>query len=130
MEDFNADAQGNMAEADRGRYNASVTLLHVFDRRVDELVGVSVATETGDEVGEIDSIGRRGDTIVAIIGVGGFLGLSENDIAVPVERLLFRDTLVIVPEATESELNAMPEYNASRVIMLRSDDRLADAINM
>ncbi|MGR3512112.1 MAG: PRC-barrel domain-containing protein [Paracoccaceae bacterium] len=130
MEDFNADAQGNMAEADRTRYNESVATLPVFDRRAEELVGLSVATEGGDEVGEIDNIGRRGDTIVAIIGVGGFLGLGENDIAVPVERLLFRDNLVIVPQVTESELNAMPEYNESEVTMLRSNDRLADAINM
>ena len=118
MEDFNADEQGNMAEEDRARYQENVQRLPIFNLTAEELTGRSVATETGEDVGEIDFIGVRGDTVVAIIGVGGFLGMGENEVAIPVEKLIMREDEVIVPGVTEERLESMPEFNEAEVEIL------------
>ncbi|QFT57410.1 PRC-barrel domain protein [Sulfitobacter sp. THAF37] len=130
MKDYNADEQGNMSEDDRARYADETQNLPIFDMTVSELVGRSVATETGEDVGEVDFIGVRGDTIVAIIGVGGFLGMGENEVAVPVNQMLVRETELIVPGTTEERLESMPEFNESEVRLLDADIRLAEEVGL
>lgn len=130
LEDYNADEQGNMADEDRKRYQEDVQRLPIFNLTADELNGRSVATETGEEVGDIDSIGVRGNTIVAIIGVGGFLGMGENNVAIPVEKLILRENEVIVPGVTEERLESMPEFNESEVQILDPSMRLAESIGV
>ncbi|WP_223870708.1 PRC-barrel domain-containing protein [Salipiger aestuarii] len=130
MEDFNADEQGNMADEDRARYQDTVKALPIFDRNVEDLMGHSVATESGEDVGEVDFIGVRGQTIVAIVGVGGFLGMGENEVAVPVEKLILRGDELILPEYTQSQLENMPEYNESEVRILEPGVRLAEELGL
>jgi len=130
MEDFNADAQGNMSDEDRKRYQEDVQRLPIFNLTAEELTGRSVATETGEDVGEIDFIGVRGDTIVAIIGVGGFLGMGENEVAIPVEKLILREDEVIVPGVTEERLESMPEFNEAEVRILEPGIRLAEELGL
>jgi hypothetical protein len=130
METFNADEMGNMADADRARYQESVRVLPIFDLNVENLVGRSVATERGETVGDVDYIGVRGQTLVAIIGVGGFLGMGENNVAVPVEKMILRRDELIVPEVTEAQLENMPEYNETEVRILQPGIRLADELGL
>ncbi|UWR21239.1 PRC-barrel domain-containing protein [Sulfitobacter sp. S190] len=130
LEDFNADAEGNMSEEDRSRYQESVKVLPIFDRTAEDLIGRSVATETGEDVGEVDFIGVRGQTLVAIVGVGGFLGMGENEIAVPVEKLILRRDELILPEHTQSQLENMPEYNEAEVKVLEPGIRLAEQLGL
>ncbi len=130
MEDFNADEQGNMAEEDRARYAASVAVLPIFKLTTDDLEGRDVYTETGEDVGEINFIGRRGDTLVAIVAVGGFLGLGERDVAVPVEKMVVREDRIVVPQVTQDQLENLPEYNANEVQTLEPGLRLADEVNL
>lgn len=130
MEDYNADEAGNMAEEDRQRYAEETAILPIFDLTVEQLVGRSVATETGEDVGEVDFIGVRGDTIVAIVGVGGFLGMGENEIAVPVNQMLVRETELIVPGTTQDRLESMPEFNEAEVRILEPGIRLAEEVGL
>lgn len=130
MEDFKADEAGNMADEDRARYQESVSVLPIFDRTAEDLIGRSVAIESGEDVGEVDFIGMRGQTLVAIIGVGGFLGMGENEVAVPVEKLILREDELILPEFTQSQLENMPEYNESEVRVLDPGLRLAEQLGL
>ncbi len=130
MEDFNADEAGNMPEEDRARYKESVEVLPIFNQNVEDLVGRSVATESGEDVGEVDFIGIRGQTLVAIVGVGGFLGMGENEIAVPLEKLIIRGNELIVPQFTQSQLENMPEFNESEVRILEPGVRLAEEVGL
>ncbi|MCR8825967.1 PRC-barrel domain-containing protein [Pseudosulfitobacter koreensis] len=130
LEDYNADEQGNMAEADRERYQAEVAVLPIFRLRVEELTGRNVATEMGEDVGEIDAVGMRGDTLVAIVGVGGFLGMGENNVAIPLEKLIMQGNEVIVPGVTEERLEMMPEFNEAEVRVLQPGVVMADELGM
>lgn len=130
MEDFNADEQGNMADEDRARYQENVQRLPIFNLTADQLTGQSVATESGKIVGKIDLIGVRGDTVVAVLGVGGFLGFGKTDIAIPVEQFIFRENVIIVPGVTEERLESMPEFNEAEVRVLDPGMRLSDHIGL
>ncbi len=129
-EDYNADEMGMMETEDRDRYRNETSVLPIFNLNRDDLVGRSVATERGEDVGEIDFIGRRGDTLVAIIGVGGFLGMGENEVAIPLEKLILREDEVIVPGYTEERLENMPEFNEAEVRLMDADMRLAEWIGL
>ncbi|WP_339646832.1 PRC-barrel domain-containing protein [Jannaschia helgolandensis] len=83
------------------------------DVRVSDLVGMDVRGETGNEVGEIDSIVKGNDGLVAIVGVGGFLGLGEHEVAIALDRFERSDDVLILNALTESELEAMPAWDKS-----------------
>ncbi len=129
-EDFNASESGEMEEADLTRYQERVKDLPLFNLRSDELVGRSVATEAGEDVGEIDFIGVRGNTLVAIVGVGGFLGMGENEVAIPVDKMYARGDEIIIPGVTEERLTSMPEFDESEVRLLDPGVRLAEEIGL
>lgn len=50
----------------------------------------------------------------AIIGVGGFLGLGRNDVAIPMEQLQLQKGDLILPGATKSALKALPKFEYAR----------------
>ena len=57
--------------------------------RTSELNGMTVYNERDEEIGTIDDvvIDRSGDVKAVVIGVGGFLGIGQRNVAVPFERL-------------------------------------------
>jgi len=73
-----------------------------------------------------DSIGTISDLLVgadgrishAVLGVGGFLGIGEKNVALPLGQLrLMRQadgTLVGFVTSTKKQLNDMPAFDASR----------------
>jgi hypothetical protein len=52
-----------------------------------------------------------GVAVLAIISVGGFLGIGDKLVAVPFDQLqLDKDKAILMSSATEEQLKAMPEY--------------------
>jgi hypothetical protein len=129
IEDFNADEMGNIEdEQDRERYREAAMANPLFERTAGEFLGRNVITEEGEDVGEIDFIGVRGDTLVAIVGVGGFLGMGENDVAIPVNQMVLEDDVIVLPRISEDRLEDMPEYDDRMVRQLDPNLRLSDGI--
>lgn len=54
-----------------------------------QFIGRTVYSSANENVGEINDLvmNKDLDTVVAIIGVGGFLGIGEKDVAIPVEQI-------------------------------------------
>jgi PRC-barrel domain len=46
----------------------------------------------------------------AIIGVGGFLGLGERQVAIPVSRFTHCEGRMVLPDATKDALQATPSF--------------------
>jgi predicted outer membrane protein/sporulation protein YlmC with PRC-barrel domain len=61
--------------------------------RASKLVGVDVYNENNEKIGDIDEVlvNREGKIDSVIIGVGGFLGMGEHDVAVPFASLQWVD---------------------------------------
>jgi len=93
------------------------------EMRASKLIGTNVTNAANESVGEINDVvlGKDGKVAAVIIGVGGFLGMGEHDVAISYSGLKFakdssnRD--VITVNATKDQLKAAPAWkwdNAAR----------------
>jgi hypothetical protein len=75
------------------------------------------ATDAGEPVGQIrDVIMARGGSVEAVIvGVGGFLGMGEKDVAVSFDRIVRavdeNDDVWLVIKASADELDQAPAFD-------------------
>ena len=79
----------------------------------DELVGKAIENPDGDNVGDIQSVYLKPDGQIdsVIIGVGGFLGIGERDVAVKWADLNITDNGDrITTPLTKEQLEALPQY--------------------
>jgi sporulation protein YlmC with PRC-barrel domain len=65
-----------------------------------KLIGTKVVSANNESIGDINDVivDRQGQAVAAVVGVGGFLGIGEKDVAVPFASLEF---------ATRDQVNAM-----------------------
>ena len=75
--------------------------------RVDWITGTTVTSPNGENIGSINDLIVDGDTgqmKAAVIGVGGFLGIGEKQIALPWEELTINsDAQEITSDLTQEE---------------------------
>src|SRR5690606_32897767 len=79
----------------------------------DELIGMNVVNQDGEDVGDISDvvISKDDQAVLAIISVGGFLGVGEKEVAVPFDQLQQgEDEAILLSSATEEELKQKPAY--------------------
>ena len=59
--------------------------------RASKLMGLDVYNENNDKLGDINELilDKTGKVNAVVIGVGGFLGMGEHDIAVSMDKLKF-----------------------------------------
>jgi putative membrane protein len=82
---------------------------------VEEVLGSSVVNEQGDEVGEIQDLVVKDNAYYAVLAVGGFLGLGEKDVAIPLDQLkLGEDESYLMSKQTEDELEQIPAYEQAQ----------------
>ncbi len=81
--------------------------------QVDRLVGKTVENPNGDNVGDIESVYVKPDGQVdsVILGVGGFLGIGEREVAIKWSELnVSADGDRITTSMTKEQLKALPQY--------------------
>jgi putative membrane protein len=82
---------------------------------IGEMLGAPVVNESGDEVGEIQDVVIKDNTYYAVLSVGGFLGLGDKDVAIPLDDLkLGEDEAYLMSAQTEEQLEEMPAYEATQ----------------
>jgi sporulation protein YlmC with PRC-barrel domain len=79
-----------------------------------DLVGQTVYGINGEEIGEIqDVVTRQGTTSPeALVGVGGFLGIGERNVAIPLSQIRKDGDRLVTTHSKES-LGAMQAYEQS-----------------
>ena len=77
-----------------------------------QILDKSVYNDKNEKVGDVDDLIIAPDSSIsyAIIGVGGFLGLGERRVAIPVSRLKHSEGRLVLPGATKDALQAMPSF--------------------
>ena len=80
--------------------------------RLSKIIGSAVQNDAGEQVGTVDDLIMTGDSEVtmAVIAVGGFLGLGAKLVAVPWSQLRPEAERVVLPGATKETLNGMPSF--------------------
>jgi sporulation protein YlmC with PRC-barrel domain len=78
-----------------------------------QLLDKDVYNDKNQEIGEIkDVIVSPKKTVSwAIIGVGGFLGIADKLVAIPMNQLALTGNKLILKGATKEALKAMPEFH-------------------
>jgi sporulation protein YlmC with PRC-barrel domain len=84
----------------------------ITDMSAKQLVGKSVYNTAGDRIGEVDDvvISKSGSQTAAVIGVGGFLGIGEKKVALPVNQLQVQDNKIVAMGLSEDSAKRLPEY--------------------
>jgi sporulation protein YlmC with PRC-barrel domain len=105
-----AGTQAEAAQMDKAVYSGQMS--------ANDLLNKPVKNGADETVGDINDvrIDNQGKVTIVVVGVGGFLGLGEKDVAVPFEQLSFtRDAdgaLVITANVTKESLQSAPEWKA------------------
>jgi len=95
---FNPAAAQTAAPADRNAPSASTTdgagahkLMLKGNWRASKLMGLDVYNENNEKLGDVNEIilDKSGKVTAVVIGVGGFLGMGEHDVAVSMDKLKF-----------------------------------------
>ena len=81
-----------------------------------QILGENVYNDVGDKVGEINDLIVTPDKALsyAIVGLGGFLGVGEHEIAVPVGKLKQVKGQIVLPGATKDALKAAPKFEYAK----------------
>ena len=82
--------------------------------RASKLLHADVYNDENKKIGKIEDmiVSPDGKVSVAVIDVGGFLGVGKHRVAVPVDQ--FSDInakKIVLPKATKETLKAMPEFS-------------------
>ena len=85
-------------------------------RRASRVIGAAVYNESNESIGEVDDIvlPANGGPPVAIVSVGGFLGIGAKLVAVPYERLRAageRNRWTLTGAASRDDLNRLPTFS-------------------
>lgn len=108
-----ASAESHITAFSAGQYEAS----DLIGMRL--YAGDATGENAGwDDIGEINdlmiSVDGDGQINSAIVGVGGFIGIGEKEVALGLDRISrVKDSngdMFLVVDATQEELEAMPEY--------------------
>lgn len=85
--------------------------------RPEALIGRNVIDAHGRAVGEIETVvlGQNQQPVEAIVSIGGFLGIGEKNVAIPLDKLrLGHDNMVLMVETSADQLKQMPAVDWSR----------------
>ena len=102
-------ADGGLAQAAQPMVVAANTTDTVDAKN---LVGQTVVDAEGKTLGEIDSVlvDAGGKVKYLIVGVGGFLGIGEKDVALRWDDLQRKTGDKLVANVTKDQLTTMPAY--------------------
>jgi len=80
--------------------------------RAKKLIGATVYNDQNEKVGKIDDmiIAPDGKLSVAVVDIGGFLGLGAHRVAIPVEQFTQIEPKIVLPGATKQALKGLPEF--------------------
>ena len=83
-----------------------------FGITADELDDADIYGRNNERVGEIESVlvDAHGRPVAVSIEVGGFLGIGERDVIIPLERFR-RVGDPLVTDLTKDEIEALPDRN-------------------
>ncbi len=89
------------------------------DMRSSKLIGTTVRNSAGENIGDINEIliDKSGRVAAVVIGVGGFLGIGEREVAMNFNAIMPRidssGALVVTTTVTRDELRGAPALDPS-----------------
>ena len=97
--------------------SVNVDVVATTGYRASKLLGSNIFNDQGEKIGVLEDfiIGSDAKISVAIIGVGGFLGMGARKVAVPATVFESNDQgQTILPGATKETLEALPAFRYAK----------------
>ncbi|WP_295885257.1 PRC-barrel domain-containing protein [uncultured Thiohalocapsa sp.] len=93
-------AQGETGQQMSGKQGARKRM------RAEEIVGMEVVNRKGIHLGDVNGVVRRAkdETAYAVISIGGFLDMGDQEIAVAIDQLRLKDDAVVLPDDIDSKV--------------------------
>lgn len=93
--------------------------------RASKVIGVNVYNQQNEKLGEIKELimDRSGRVAGAVVGVGGFLGMGEHDVMVPLDRLQFSNE---AGNTTTGSAGGDKQWYPDRAVMNANKDQLKE----
>ena len=124
MTDSQMGAEDRIQQAQEEAGQAQDSMTDMGDSALDsldtigteEVVGKTVVSQQGEEIGEVKEIVLDNDSQqhLAVLDVGGFLGIGEKSVAVAFEELQLSEDGRIQSNLTRESLQSQPEYDATQ----------------
>ena len=95
MQPSGAAGSSTMTQSNMGQSGAMqgqfMTQMQPNQIMASKLIGTRVVSSNNESIGDINDVivDRNGQAVAAVVGVGGFLGIGEKDVAVPFNSLEF-----------------------------------------
>jgi sporulation protein YlmC with PRC-barrel domain len=81
--------------------------------RASKLLGADIYNDAGEKIGKLDDfiVGSEAKVSVAVVAVGGFLGVGSRMVAVPATSIESNEQgQMVLPGGTKDKLKALPEF--------------------
>ncbi|MEK0081575.1 PRC-barrel domain-containing protein [Benzoatithermus flavus] len=103
----------------------------LYNMKGEQIVGQNVYGPNGEEIGEIDNVvmSKEGKQAAAVIGVGGFLGIGERKVAIPLDQLHMGTDNKLTTSMTKDQINSMQPYEESGWSKLDPSGTIHDWMN-
>jgi sporulation protein YlmC with PRC-barrel domain len=78
---------------------------------VADIEGKDVRTAAGETIGEVERVAYdpSEEAVYLVVATGGFLGIAEREVAIPLAELeVIADVVILNAELTEDALEQMP----------------------
>jgi sporulation protein YlmC with PRC-barrel domain len=84
--------------------------------RASKLIGATVKNEQGERVGKVEDIivSPDGKVTMAVLEVGGFLGIGDRRVAIPMDQFTALAPDLVLPGANRTALRQLPEFQYAR----------------
>ena len=129
-----AEGAENVAQATENAAQETADWLAKFGEVAEwttaDIQGKNVATASGEVIGEIDDLGTQNDKLMAVVGIGGFLGLGEHDVALEISEMSWDGEKFVVDGYSEDDLKGMAEYDPETLQPLQADVTLRSQANL
>ncbi|MCK1741719.1 PRC-barrel domain-containing protein [Bradyrhizobium sp. 139] len=122
-----AFAQSPPAATDKAPTAATTTTTSASGEwRASKMAGLKIYNEANENIGSINDLlmDKSGNIKIAVIGVGGFLGMGEHLVAVPYEKLKFANE-AIAYTGTGTNPGARPATTTTTGAATGTDNRPA-----
>jgi hypothetical protein len=111
--------------ADSSTMDQPASMPNTSDINPGDYMEREVYTADGESIGKVDKLvtNNSDHTVYAVVGVGGFLGIGEKDVAIPIDKLqLQSNKLQLASGITKDSLKQQMKYEESEFSAFEAPD--------
>tara|TARA_R110002020_G_scaffold278358_1_gene493779 strand:- start:1051 stop:2304 length:1254 start_codon:yes stop_codon:yes gene_type:complete len=78
-----------------------------------DMIGQQIVNAQGEELGTVDRLVTTGSRNYVILAEGGFLGMGEREVALPLDSMSVSEGRLLMRGMTDEDIEAMPEFDSA-----------------